>query len=346
MAASFLLLLTSVGLFLSAQGKSCGAIGDVPNGHVDFTEGIQFGDKLTVTCNPGLPTIGSFYPVKDAYEYREVIKFSCPEPFTLNGSNSLSCSETGVFQPAAPNCVEVECKEPVVEFGHWDSGSRGPYTHKATVTFKCNEGYRMITSATIICGINSRWEPELPKCEPVPAVQTTTTKSPESTKKPTAVTAVQTTTTKSPESTKKPTVKHCEPPVDPTIGSFSPVKDTYEYREVIQFSCPEPFTLNGSKSLSCSETGVFQPAAPKCVQVECKEPVVGFGHWESGSRGPYTHKATVTFKCNEGYRMTNSATIICGINSQWEPELPKCEDERGRTHRPPCRESYSNPAEW
>ncbi|KAL3059438.1 hypothetical protein OYC64_014113 [Pagothenia borchgrevinki] len=320
MAASFLLLLTSVGLFLSAQAqdcskpvggdnmdlkgddillqtfpdgikvtfacnvgyqsvggsasitctaaawsplrmtcerKSCGAIGDVPNGQVDYSEGIQFGDKLTVTCDPGYdlfgnpiiqcgsegwmgrlpvcevkhcdppvdPTIGSFYPVKETYEYREVIQFSCPEPFTLNGSKSLSCSETGVFQPAAPKCVQVECKEPVVKFGHWDSGSRGPYTYKTTVMFKCNEGYRMTNSATIICGINSQWEPELPKCEPV----------------------------------------------------------------------------------------------------ECEEPVVKFGHWDSGSQGPYTYKTTVTFKCNEGYKMTNSATIICGSNSQWGPELPKCE---------------------
>ncbi|XP_010787728.1 membrane cofactor protein-like [Notothenia coriiceps] len=122
----------------------------------------------------------------------------------------------------------------------------------------------------------------------------------------------------------------CEPPMNPTIGSFRPVKDAYEYREVIQFSCPAPLTLNGSKTLSCSETGVFQPAAPECVKVECKEPVVEFGRWESGSRGPYTYKATVTFKCNEGYRMTNSPTIICGINEQWEPELPKCEGESQR----------------
>jgi len=68
------------------------------------------------------------------------------------------------------------------------------------------------------------------------------------------------------------------------------------------------------------------------AEVKCEEPVVEFGHWESGSQGPYTHKATVTFKCNEGYRMTNSATIICGSNRQWGPELPKCE---GKSQRKP-----------
>ncbi|XP_034083563.1 membrane cofactor protein-like isoform X8 [Gymnodraco acuticeps] len=260
MAASFLLLLTSVGLFLSAQAqdcsspvggdnmglkgndillqsfpdgtkvtfacdvgyvtaggsasitctagdwsslrmtckrKQCGAFEDVPNGNVDYSQGNEFGDKLTVTCKPGYnlvgnpnilcgnegwmgrppvcevmychppktPTIGSFYPVKEEYEYREVIVFSCPDTFTLNGSKSLSCSESGVFSPAVPECVQIDCKEPVVEFGHWDSGSRGPYTYKATVTFKCDKGYRMTNSATIICGINELWEPALPKCE-------------------------------------------------------------------------------------------------------------------------------------------------------------------------------------
>ncbi|KAF3861163.1 hypothetical protein F7725_001418, partial [Dissostichus mawsoni] len=106
---------------------------------------------------------------------------------------------------------------------------------------------------------------------------------------------------------------HCDPPAAPTIGSFYPVKETYEYSEVIQFSCPDPYTLNGSKSLSCSENGVFQPAAPKFRSL-------GFG-----SRAPYTYKATVTFKCNEGYRMKHSATITCGINELWVPELPVCE---------------------
>ncbi|KAK1897913.1 Membrane cofactor protein [Dissostichus eleginoides] len=162
--------------------------------------------EVTQCDPPAAPTIGSFYPVKETYEYSEVIQFSCPEPYTLNGSKSLSCSKNGVFQPATPKCVKVDCKEPVVEFGHWDSGSRAPYTYKATVTFKCNEGYRMKNSATIICGINDLWEPELPVCELVPEVKTTTTKSPESTKKPTVVPEVKTTTTKSPESTKKPTV--------------------------------------------------------------------------------------------------------------------------------------------
>ncbi|KAK5924471.1 hypothetical protein CgunFtcFv8_001334 [Champsocephalus gunnari] len=224
-------------LRMTCDRKSCGAFDEVPDGRVEFPEGNEFGDRLTVTCNPGYnmvgnahilcgnggwmgrapvcevmycqppetPTIGSFSPVKDEYEYREVINFSCPETFTLNGSKSLSCSVTGVFLPAVPKCVHVDCKEPVVEFGHWDAGSRGPYTYKATVTFKCNEGYRMTNSATITCEINERWEPELPKCEAVPTDKTTTTKSPESTKKPTAAPADKTTTTKSPESTKKPT---------------------------------------------------------------------------------------------------------------------------------------------
>lgn len=40
------------GVFFS--GKTCGSAGEVENGHVDYSNGNEFGDKIVITCNPGL----------------------------------------------------------------------------------------------------------------------------------------------------------------------------------------------------------------------------------------------------------------------------------------------------
>ena len=57
----------------------------------------------------------------------------------------------------------------------------------------------------------------------------------------------------------------CDPPPAVAKGVFSPVKESYDYREVVQYKCQNDYTLNGSISISCSEHGTFGPA-PTCVR--------------------------------------------------------------------------------
>lgn len=45
-------LLTSCVLFVS--GKSCGPLEEKPNTLYDYSEGIEFGDKVVITCAEGL----------------------------------------------------------------------------------------------------------------------------------------------------------------------------------------------------------------------------------------------------------------------------------------------------
>ncbi|XP_044206689.1 membrane cofactor protein-like isoform X7 [Thunnus albacares] len=221
-------------LNLKCERKNCGSAGEVLHGDVRYPQGTLFGDTLEVVCDTGyilvgrdkiicgngewndrLPVCeavtcdlpqtefvgGSFNPVKDTYNYGEVVTFSCQKDYTLDGSKTISCSENAKFHPSPPTCVKVKCDDPVTpKDGYVSDHSPPPYGFKETVTFKCNNGYEMKGSSTVTCQINSTWTP-LPTCTrieipPKPTAATNPT---------TTTTTKTTTTTTRPFSTKKPT---------------------------------------------------------------------------------------------------------------------------------------------
>lgn len=61
--------------------------------------------------------------------------------------------------------TDVQCPEPKIEKGYLSGGSRPPHGYQATVTIVCNQGYKLNGHTNVVCGINSTWTPELPKCE-------------------------------------------------------------------------------------------------------------------------------------------------------------------------------------
>uniref|UniRef100_A0A674P4K4 Sushi domain-containing protein n=2 Tax=Takifugu rubripes TaxID=31033 RepID=A0A674P4K4_TAKRU len=359
---------------LQCKKKICGSPGQVDNGEIKYLSENEFGDRIVVTCNLGFRLVGKrelicgdqgwlgrlpvcevvtcdlpagipnglFKPVKDVYNYREVVQYSCTGDFTLSGSKSVTCSEDGTFTPGLPQCTEVECADPKVANGEWVSGSRPPHKYLATVTYRCNAGYKMEGDASMECGLNGQWMPGIPKC--------------------TAVT--------------------CSPPSTITSGTFSPQKPLYQYLETVAYSCDQGFTLSGSKSLSCSLDGTFNGSPPtcnkktcgsagqvdngeieylpgkefgdklvvtcnpgfrlvgkreltcgdqgwlgrlpECEEVECSHPKVANGEWVSGSHPPHKYLDTVTYRCNAGYKMEGDATMVCSLNGQWTPGIPKC----------------------
>ncbi|TWW54794.1 Complement decay-accelerating factor, GPI-anchored [Takifugu flavidus] len=185
-----------LGLVVASQEKTCGSPGQVDNGEIEYLPGNEFGDKLVVKCNLGFRLVGKreltcgdqgwlgrlpvcevvtcdppagipnglFSPVKDVYNYREVVQYSCTGDLILSGSKSVTCSEDGTFTPGPPQCTEVECADPKVANGEWASGSRPPHKYLDTVTYRCNAGYKMEGDASMECDLNGQWTPGIPKC--------------------------------------------------------------------------------------------------------------------------------------------------------------------------------------
>ncbi|XP_072224095.1 membrane cofactor protein-like isoform X2 [Leuresthes tenuis] len=195
---------------LNCERKSCGSAGEVENGEIHYPEGIDFGAKASVTCKPGYVLVGNselscgdggwmgrlpvcevvtcrpppltdnavYAPELEVYDYGGAVVYSCNNGFILNGSRELTCSDSGIFSPAPPNCIRVECEDAQIPNGEVSLGSsRPPHGHKSSLTFECSKGYKLIGISTVICEINSQWVPPIPKCEKViiPTTPTTTT---------------------------------------------------------------------------------------------------------------------------------------------------------------------------
>ncbi|XP_070824068.1 C4b-binding protein alpha chain-like isoform X2 [Chaetodon trifascialis] len=383
---------------LKCERKNCGPAGEMENGHIDYSEGTDFGDKIVITCNSGyrfvgkqepreilcgdkgwmsrlpvceavtcnpLPPIvgGTFSPDKETYSYGDVVKYSCQNDLTLSGSSSISCSDDGIFQPAPPTCIMVQCKDPEVENADWVGGSRPPFGYKAIATFKCRSGHIMKGEATQTCEMNSQWSPGLPTCEMVtcepPPTVADGTFSPNKDKyvygevvqysceKEFTLSGLKSVSC-SEDGTFKPApptcvMVTCEPPPTVADGTFSPNKDKYVYGEVVQYSCEKEFTLSGLKSVSCSEDGTFKPAPPTCVKMPdptkattttkkptdgyCENPVIKNAEQIEGSGPPYRYNDKVTYQCKSRFSMIGEPTQTCEQSGQWSPGLPKCKSD-------------------
>nr|KAF6396337.1 hypothetical protein HJG63_002466 [Rousettus aegyptiacus] len=122
----------------------------------------------------------------------------------------------------------------------------------------------------------------------------------------------------------------CQPPGTITNGKYTNShKDVFEYNEVVTYSCnpsqgPDEYSLIGEPRLICSGKNRWSGNPPECKVVKCPYPVVQNGIQVSGFGRKYNYNAMVRFECVQGFQLKGSDTIVCGVNSTWEPAIPQC----------------------
>ncbi|XP_014384421.1 PREDICTED: membrane cofactor protein [Myotis brandtii] len=163
----------------------------------------------------------------------------------------------------------------------------------AEAHYACNEGYSLVGTKTLHCelsGNDVEWSEEPPHCEKI----------------------------------------LCQPPQQIANGEFTNShKDTFEYNEVVTYSCkpsdgPDEYSLVGESKLVCSGRNQWSPDPPECKVVKCEYPALENGRLSSGFGKKFQYKSEVTFECLDGFYLEGSSTIVCGADSTWEPKIPKC----------------------
>ncbi|KAK7884959.1 hypothetical protein WMY93_028082 [Mugilogobius chulae] len=304
-------------LQLTCQIKSCGSYGEVLNGRVDYSKGIDFGASISIICNNGFypvggdPTVnclvegwdgrlpdcesimcdppkdianGYFDPRNDEYMHSSVVTYYCNKPYKLKGNKTLECSVNRQFIPEPPTCVLVQCPNPVIEFGIIASGSRPPYKEQSSVTLRCLQGYDMKGSDSVRCNLDSEWVPPLPTCIPIEC--------------------------------KTPEISNGE-----IEGGSRP---SYKFQETITLKCSTGYEIKGQKTLTCGEKNQWSAPLPECKLIQCVAPTVKGGVLVEGSRPSYRYNDSVVIECSSGHTMKGESTLTCGITGQWTPKLPEC----------------------
>ncbi|XP_017274738.2 membrane cofactor protein isoform X3 [Kryptolebias marmoratus] len=99
------------------------------------------------------------------HKHKDSVTYKCKPGYKMIGDSTVTCGINSQWSPRIPKCIEVECKDPEIENAEFVEGSsRPPHKYKATVTYKCKPGYKMIGDSTVTCDLNSQWSPRIPEC--------------------------------------------------------------------------------------------------------------------------------------------------------------------------------------
>ncbi|KAM8754572.1 C4b-binding protein alpha chain-like isoform 2-T2 [Acanthopagrus schlegelii] len=360
---------------LKCDRRNCGSPGEVLNGQIHYPQENLFGDRIEITCDEGYRLVGkstitcgaegwmgrlprcevatcdeapqvkdaTFTPYKDPYNYGDVVRYTCQNGLTLNGSASIECSDDGTFKPDPPTCHRVQCEDLDIPNLVWVSGSRPPHGYKARLTYRCITGYRIVGQSTLTCDINSQWSPGLPRCEVVtcnpPHVVVNGSFSPvkevykygdvvQYSCKTNLSLSGSNSATCSDDGTFKPApptcIMVCSRPPLVANRTFSPVKEVYNYKDVVQYNCQTGFRLSGSNSASCSDDGTFKPAPPTCTMVTCNRPPLSEHGSLSPAKDSYTYGDVVQYSCQTGFRLSGSNSASCSDDGTFKPAPPTC----------------------
>ncbi|XP_070123988.1 complement receptor type 1-like isoform X5 [Equus przewalskii] len=242
-------------------------------------------------AKPKIQSDQSEFAVGTSWEYECL-------PGFIKSSFFTTCLETSEWSDAQQFCKRKSCMSPR-ELLHGSVHTPMGIVFGSTITYSCDEGYRLIGDSSATCIISDNivtWDSDMPFCEIIP----------------------------------------CESPPAISNGDFySSSREHFYYGMVVTYEChigqngKKLFDLVGEPSIYCTSKdnriGIWSSPPPQCITVvKCPVPEVENGIMESGFRRSFSLNDTVMFKCKPGFTMKGSNIVWCQPNSKWNPPLPKC----------------------
>ncbi|KAF6074137.1 CD46 molecule [Phyllostomus discolor] len=244
---------------------------------------------------------------KDVYQAGDSVQYKCRPGYMriLPGLPvSSACQSDNTWEPLQEACTRKPCPQLPDPINGQVNGS---FEYGSKIHYTCNEGYHLVGKATLYCQLSEDtvgWDADPPQCEK----------------------------------------NLCQPPKQIENGITNTQKESYEYNEVVIYSCVSNiYSLIGESRLICSERNEWSSDPPECKVVRCTSPVPKNGQLLSGHKTLFSYQDKVLLGCKEGFHLQGSKTVVCGANSEWEPQPPQCIIGPVTSARPPST-SHPGPA--
>ncbi|XP_047481240.1 LOW QUALITY PROTEIN: sushi, von Willebrand factor type A, EGF and pentraxin domain-containing protein 1-like [Penaeus chinensis] len=269
------------------------------------------------------------------HNFGDLVEFECDPGYAMTTSSFLECTERGWSAPV-PQCHPVICPIPIQIPQGSITGSN--YTFGNTITYTCEEGHELVGESVRTCQENKEWNGTEPFCKEVECPR------------PAPLDDGQTIGT---DITYQSILSYvCDPgfklegvktrtcgsdghwtdeqPTCVEVFCLLPDEVAHGTRNIIslrvggtvRYTCMEGYRMQGAATLNCANDGVWDAAAPRCVQVDCgPAPSAPF----VVSHGDYTvYGSKVSFGCERGYRAEGPEWTTCLQSGSWNNEAPDC----------------------
>ncbi|NXI74655.1 CR2 protein, partial [Anseranas semipalmata] len=229
------------------------------------------------------------------YLYRDTVIFDCEFRYALNGSDTSTCRENGLWEPPLPLCQRSSCDDPPdVDNAVKAKLAGNLFPVETVVTYECNVGYEFST------GENT----QNIKCLP------------------------DFTWTEAPHPCKR--IRCPNPDVRNGVRiNVWDIKAEYVYGDRVRVTCDDGYAFRDSNKnimLQCTSEGTWDPAVPECTaEPRCPKPTTDHGREVYKSKSDYTVGTRLRMACDAGYVLRGQELTECQADENWAPPLPFCD---------------------
>ncbi|KFP43261.1 Complement receptor type 1, partial [Chlamydotis macqueenii] len=258
------------------------------------------------------------------------------------------CQADKTWDPPVPVCEQVvKCLPPPrIANGERSSHLSDTFDVGALVHYRCKHGFSLVGNQTVRCTTYGVWSRPLPRCE----VGNGKAVRLESLCRPEDIVTIECNTADVPKDLHKPqcqprstwdpplshqgkrkacvTSLHCSKPADIAHGSLSgPVKALATPGTSVSYICEPGFSLIGTASIYCTQSGAWSHPPPICQAVKCLHPPnITNGKLKGNISDTFSYGASVSYICSPGFSLVGNAFINCTASGTWSQPPPRCKE--------------------
>ncbi|XP_074642636.1 sushi, von Willebrand factor type A, EGF and pentraxin domain-containing protein 1-like [Tubulanus polymorphus] len=250
---------------------------------------------------------------KYTFPHGKSLEYSCDPGYDTITSPKIVCIH-GQWKDNVPECVKLQnnCKLPEVQYAELSVPDKQvTLAPGAELIISCNLGFAMLGIGKLRCNQNGSWDSSPPTCKPY---------------------------CRNAESDFSKT-KNLRPFLqEKVIYGITELECMIRCRTELKFDCHSADYLHYEKRCVLGKISrltrpdLWLPALDwtnferVCVPVGCEKPKFLHNGKITVKGIPYIAGTTLSFKCDEGYRLEGSSSIQCLNTRRWSEAIPACQE--------------------